>query len=261
MREHADLSRNGTGDADGGDSYFVSVSDMMTGFLFIFIIMLMFFVLRLSIAEANQQSVTTQLVSAEETRAQILRDISSRLKSRGIIVEVDDANGILRLPEKLLFSKGSADITRQGREDIGHVASAMSIVMPCYAGKPAPLDCPPSSGGRLETVLVEGHTDPDAFAGGGRIRNNWQLSVFRAINTYRALTLASPTLGKLRNDGKKSVLGVSGYGEFRPLNDNRDEGEKTQNRRIDLRFIMETPRPEIVRRVRSAVELSGRESK
>ena len=233
--------------AESGESYFVSMTDLMTGFLFVFIIMLMFFVLQYS-------SAATQLVSAKDTRDLILEDIDARLKKRGVIVEVEYDNGILRLPEELLFSKNRADITEKGREDVKHVAAAMSIVLPCYTGKFISPDCKPSPGGRLETVLVEGHTDSDPVKG-GPFGDNWELSAFRAINTYQALILAAPRLGELRNDGGKAVLGVSGYGEFRPLNANLDERQKTQNRRIDLRFIMEVPRPpEIVGEVRSAIE-------
>ena len=241
--------------AEGGESYFVSMTDLMTGFLFIFIIMLMYFVLRLSIAEERQQSVTEQLVSAKDTRDQILEDIRSRLENHGIRVIVDDENGILRLPEDLLFSKSRADITDDGRKAIAHIASAMSIVLPCHAGKFAPPDCKLSPGGRLETVLVEGHTDSDPVKG-GPFGDNWELSAFRAINTYQVLTLSAPELGEFQNDGGKAVLGVSGYGEFRPLNANLGEEQKTQNRRIDLRFIMESPRPpEIVGEVQSAIKL------
>lgn len=237
--------------SEDGESYFVSTTDLMTGFLFVFIIMLMFFVLQFS-------SATTRLVSADDTRKQILEDIRSRLEDHGIRVIVDDENGILRLPEELLFSKSRADITEQGREAVAHIASAMSIVLPCYAGGYAPSGCRPSPGGRLETVLVEGHTDSDPIKG-GPFGDNWELSAFRAINTYQALTLASPNLGELRNDARKAVLGVSGYGEFRPLNANFNEKQKTQNRRIDLRFIMEAPRPEIVGEVQSAIESRGNE--
>ena len=232
--------------AEDGESYFVSMTDLMTGFLFVFIIMLMFFVLQFS-------SATTQLVSAEDTRKQILEDIRSRLEEHGVRVFVDDENGILRLPEELLFSKSRADITEQGREAVAHIASAMSIVLPCHAGESPPSNCKPSPGGRLETVLVEGHTDSDPVKG-GPFGDNWELSAFRAINTYQALTLASSELRELRNDSGKAVLGVSGYGEFRPLNANFDEEQKKRNRRIDLRFIMEAPRPPIVVEVQNEIE-------
>ena len=251
--------RPADGAAENGESYFVSMTDLMTGFLFVFIIMLMFFVLQFSSATTQAVSATTQAVSAKKTRDEILKDIHDLLEKRGVRVSVELETGILRLPEELLFSKNRADITKQGRDRVAHVASAMTIVLPCYAGKSAPPNCKKSSlGGRLETVLVEGHTDSDPVKGGS-FGNNWELSVFRAINTYQALTLAAPKLGELQNDDKNTVLGVSGYGEFRPLNANLDEEQKTRNRRIDLRFIMKSPRPEIIEEVRSAVELQKSE--
>ena len=241
-------------DAEGGESYFVSMSDMMTGFLFIFIIMLMFFVLRLSIAEAEQHNVTTQLTSAQKARTDLLRKIEKILLEQVITVHVDEENGILRLKEKLLFSKGSADLTPDGVMFIPSIASAMSAVLPCFS-EDRPAQCKPSFEGKIKTVLVEGHTDSDPIKG-GQFGDNWELSAFRAINIYQQLTMASPLLGELRSGGK-TVLGVSGYGESRPLNDNRDKDEKKLNRRIDLRFIMETPRsrtPPVVGKTADEIE-------
>ena len=50
------------------ESYFVSMTDMMVGLLFLFIIMLMNFAFRL-------QETTEDLTSANEVRSEILQDI------------------------------------------------------------------------------------------------------------------------------------------------------------------------------------------
>lgn len=243
-------NRTAENSSENSESYFVSMTDLMTGFLFIFIIMLMYFVLQYSSAEE-------QLSGAKETRSQILEEIRSRLEEHNIIVEVDEENGILRLPEELLFSKGKANIADSKRAAVEHIANAMTSVLPCYAGNSSQ-KCPFSLGGRLETVLVEGHTDSDSFVSRVGANNqdlNWDLSAFRAINTYRALTELSPKLGGLKNDDEEFVFGVSGYGDRRPLNANLNEREKTKNRRIDLRFIMETPRSlRIVEDVQNVLE-------
>ena len=254
MRGKTHSVRNEGDAADGGESYFVSMSDMMTGFLFIFIIMLMFFVLRLTIAEARQHTATTQLTSAKKTRTKILRDIEEILLKQGITVHVDEESGILRLKEELLFSKGSAALTPDGIRFIPDIAAAMSAVLPCFA-EDKPARCKPSFQGKIKTVLVEGHTDPDPIKEGGQFGDNWELSVFRAIHTYQKLTMASPLLGELHS-GNNTILGVSGYGESRPLNANRDENEKKLNRRIDLRFIMESPqRPPVIVELNKAIDV------
>lgn len=40
------------------------------------------------------------------------------------------------------------------------------------------------------------------------------------------------------------MIGVSGYAEYRPITPNIDEASRAANRRIDLRFLMATPRQE-----------------
>lgn len=243
--------------AGSGESYFVSMTDMMTGFLFIFIIMLMYFVLQLDDITDKRKDTVEQLTSAKKARTDLLRKIEKILLTQLITVYVDEGSGILRLKEELLFSKGSADLTPKGEKFIPDIARAMSEVLPCFVeneGGHSPDNCDNLFDGKVKTVLVEGHTDSDPFvANTGQFSDNWELAAFRAIHTYQALTMASPLLGELRSGGS-AVLGVSGYGEARPLNDNLDEEQKKLNRRIDLRFIMESPPPPIIEEVGERIE-------
>ena len=56
-----------------GESYFMSMTDMMVGLLLIFIILLAYFAL-------NLQSKTEELTGANRTRAEILNDLQQSLK-------------------------------------------------------------------------------------------------------------------------------------------------------------------------------------
>ena len=58
------------------ESYFVSMTDMMVGLLFIFILMLMYFALQ-------YQKTTEQLTNANQTRGEILVKIEKSLKDQG----------------------------------------------------------------------------------------------------------------------------------------------------------------------------------
>src|ERR1700739_2922594 len=93
---------------DEDESYFVSMTDIMVGLLFLFIIMLMFFALKF-------QQATTNLSTANDTRSKILESIAQALKDHGVPVEIDIENGILRLPEQILFDRGKADLSQKGR--------------------------------------------------------------------------------------------------------------------------------------------------
>ena len=265
LREFSQSRVSNAEQAGEEDSYFVSMTDMMVGMLFIFIIILMSFALNLKKQETDLAQTTDRLTEAQETRAQMLRDIRSTLLERGVDVFIDERNGVLRLPERLLFRRGEFHIEESGRNALDSLAKALLSTLPCYAktsavqGEPAP--CPPSKGGRLEALFIEGHTDDTPFAGrtAAGVANNWDLSAARAIAVYEQLLRQAPLLGRLENDGDgeehrgQKLIGVSGYAEYRPIVPNVDEPSRAANRRIDLRFLMATPRQDEVERLQRQI--------
>jgi chemotaxis protein MotB len=221
------------------ENYFVSMTDLMVGLVFVFIILLMYFALQF-------QEVTEELTGADETRTEILEKIQETLKAKGVPVIIDRENGILRLPDSILFDSGQNQLKPEGRKNVGYLAAALRDVLPCYSkGLKKNASCPDSKH-LIESVYVEGHTDSDRFAGVGALKDNWDLSVVRATNTFRALTELQPELVSLcspKQTNCEPILSVSGYGPQRPVPNTKgtDEEQKQQNRRIDLRLIMMAP--------------------
>jgi flagellar motor protein MotB len=245
------------------ESYFVSMTDLMVGMLFVFIIILMAFALNLQKQATDLGETVDDLTAARETRAAMLQDIKRSLELQGVTVDVDEDNGILRLPEKLLFQRGEYRIQAAGEDALRHLANVLASILPCFAtldGQSPPAACPPSKGGRLEAVFIEGHTDdiPMKAWAGAKIASNWELSAARAITVYDTLLAVQPALGAIRNDGTaerdgQSLIGVSGYGEHRPAVANVDEASRALNRRIDLRFLMATPSRETLGRIEDSI--------
>ena len=220
--------------AEEGESYFMSMTDMMVGLLLIFIILLAYFALQL-------QSKTAELTGANQTRAEILNDLQQSLKDKGLQVEIDTKTGVLRLPDDVLFDKGQWELTDRGQAAISKVASAMVEVLPCFTT--SNLCKGARSPHLIDAVFVEGHTDSDAMVGA---MNNYGLSVRRAETTFSMLQRNQPDLQRFRNkpegeSGSAPILGLSGYGPDRPIAPGDREAAKKRNRRIDLRFLMTTP--------------------
>lgn len=221
------------------ESYFISMSDLMVGLLFVFMVLLVYFSLQF-------RQVHEQYVGGNEARAEIVEDLEGRLKNRGVPVIVEPHKGILRLPEDLLFASGQAELNAEGMRAISIVAEELDAVLPCYSFPRSSDDCGQSSH-TLEALFVEGHTDSDRMSGRGFIRDNLDLSAMRATNTFRALVRAQPGLLAYRNaagDDGSQILSVSGYGFSRPVADEATEEGKAKNRRIDLRFLMSPPSAE-----------------
>jgi chemotaxis protein MotB len=226
------------------ENYFVSMSDMMVGMVFIFIILLMYFALQMS-------SVTDQLSGANKTRSEILQQLEQSLKNKGVQVTIDEANGVLRLPDAILFDSARAEIKPQGVPKIAHLATALAEILPCYTDHRdkawrRPTTCHKTPH-RIESLYIEGHTDNIPLTPTLQFQDNWDLSVKRATNTYRSLIKAAPNLQELcapNPKGCEPVLSVSGYADQRPVSpDGKCPGAAPNscNRRIELRIIMVTP--------------------
>ena len=223
------------------ENYFVSMTDMMVGLVFIFIIMLMYYALQF-------RDVTDQLAGADQTRAQILQQLQKSLKEKGVTVDIDIQDGILRLPDAILFDRGHDELKPDGKAAVTHLAEALWSVLPCYSDlsksdgylKPR---CPEIKH-RIESFYIEGHTDIDRLSGNERFKDNLDLSVNRATNTYRELITNNPNLEKLcatKGAQCEPILSVSGYGDKRPAVVGDSDEAKRRNRRIDLRIIMIKP--------------------
>ena len=95
-------------DTPAQDTFTISISDLMSGLLAIFILVLSYFIL-------NFSQATAQLTQNDVTRAELLRFMQKELEREGILVTVDERHGILRISEGVLFDVGLADVKPQGQ--------------------------------------------------------------------------------------------------------------------------------------------------
>jgi chemotaxis protein MotB len=254
----------GAPDHGEGENYFVSMTDMMVGMLFIFIILLMSFALLFrQQTDATHATQTTKIVHANEIerrleelekritqqidrlreatllRQRLLRDIDARLRRDDLVVQVDESNGVLHLTEDTIrFQQNDANLNDHARQNVGKIARALAHVLPAYVvcpkGPPGAA-CPNQTSASVETVFIEGHTDTT-----GSDDQNWALSAQRAANTYRELAGAARELRQFRNRSNQEILSISGYSSTRPIDPAGTPAAWEKNRRIDLRFVMDT---------------------
>jgi chemotaxis protein MotB len=272
----------------GAEGYFASVSDLMVGILFVFLLMLSVFALNFRVAEHDQEvsrarfdiekaradrvrelleqaaaQLQQDIEASSNARDRLLATLETTLSQRGIQVWVDRQAGILHLPGDLLFDTLSATLGPRQRDSVGIVANALAHILPCFTPITDRTQCGPPNLPVLETVLVEGHTDrrPIGIAGTG-FRDNDQLSTERSLAVFAELRRAQPSLDALRNaDGSYPLLGVSGFGDRRPLPQAQGstEADYGLNRRIDLRFLL--ARTAELERLRGQLEAALKESK
>lgn len=250
--------RNAASASDESVDYLGSLSDMMSGLLFIFIITLIVFVINFNTeriqAEEQQQDLKNEyeeLTDAQITRATLLNDLQTSLKTKGVEVTIDSDQGILHIPEGILFASGSAALPPEGGKSLDILADQLARLLPCYSGRrdaEAPPECTEGfKPGRLEALFVEGHTDNMPMPPRAGIQDNWDLSTKRAVVTFKHLLTRNPKLGEFTNQDGMPLFGVSGYGDSHPRNRHDTPTPDPQNRRIDLRFLLAAPRAEDIR--------------
>lgn len=207
------------------DTFTVSISDLMSGLLAIFILVLTYFIL-------NFSQATAQLTQNDINRAELLHLIQRELEKEGVKVTVDEQHGILRISEGVLFDLGQADIKPEGQVVIQKLGNILGNTLETEQFK-----------GKVETIFIEGHTD-NIPINTGIFPSNWELSVKRAINTWLTMSNSNPKLTTLLNNKNELIFSVSGYAETRPVKGNNTDAERQENRRIDIRFSMSPPSDE-----------------
>lgn len=246
------ISKNFSHNEEHDEGYFASFTDLLVGILFIFIIMLMISATNYQKKKQHTEEITKVMTKINETRNQVLAEMKKSLQKEGVPVEIDLQNGVLRLPESLLFESGKWVLNQGGDEALSKLANVLMSYLPCisYTDQSLKTSC-----GKLglinepvlDTVLIEGHTDNKPFGTETGIDSNWGLSARRAITIFKKLTFDRPALDKnIFNANKYPILGVSAYAERRPINEISIE----KNRRIDLRFIMRSPTPDEINKIK-----------
>ena len=250
------------------ETVWISFSDFMTALLTVFMLAAVALVFSLSqeqdaLAQARSEAeqakaaaeqaqargdrfdtMLSSLGTGEQVRADMVTEIRDTLAAQGIRVEVDPTTSVLRVPVDLLgFDSGSSQILSQHEANalvIGEVIADVLLKDDRFM--------------LLDTVFVEGHTDDipmDGLFGG-----NWGLSTNRAISLWRLWQdNLSADLDTLVGHSGERLFSVSGYADTRPVNANQSsDGDRTANRRIDIRFTEHRLSEEEISAIRDATD-------
>ncbi len=151
------------------------------------------------------------LIAAKEASMKKLKETLSKalnsFEGKGLTVEQKNGKVYVSMENKLLFNSGSWAVGSEGKKAVVELGKVLG-------------DNPDIS------VLIEGHTDDDAFTASGPIADNWDLSTKRATSI----------VGILSENKKinKQNLTAAGRGEFSPLGSNSTAEGKAKNRRIEI---------------------------
>lgn len=160
---------------------------------------------------ASRLNELEAMIAAKEAAMKKLKETLSKalngFEGKGLTVEQKNGKVYVSMENKLLFNSGSWAVGVEGRKAVVELGKVLG-------------DNPDLS------VLIEGHTDDDPYAGSGPIANNWDLSTKRATAIVNILSENAKI--------NKQKLTAAGRSEFSPLASNATPEGKAKNRRIEI---------------------------
>lgn len=235
---------NNRGSRDG--DYFPAMADILSGLLFIFIIIAMVFAInvresvesaleRQTVAERTYAQTVKRIMSA---RLKLLQTLQQRLSDAHIPATIVPDDGILRLPAAAFFGDKGQDL--QARADAAKIlADALADTLGCVAdgGNPALPGCADFAPLRLQTAHLDIHDDGHP----GTPLPVDRLSQVQAAGLLASLAQDHPPLLLLSRPDGRALLDVRGQGNRWPLaKPGAAPGDKNSagdlNNRLDLRI-------------------------
>ena len=150
-------------------------------------------------------------LAAKDANMKALKNSISKaltnFEGKGLTVEQRDGKVYVSMENKLLFKSGSWNVGTEGKQAVKQLGEVLAVNPEI-------------------NVLIEGHTDNDAFNSKGDISGNWDLSTKRAtaiVNILQENTAINA-----------ESLTAAGRSEFAPIASNDTPEGKGKNRRIEV---------------------------
>jgi chemotaxis protein MotB len=166
-------------------------------------------------AKKAQEQEAAKKAAGEKTRAgeqefkKIEEKIRQYLKDKGaenqVKTTIDSRGLVISLKDTEFFESGQATVRRAATPLLNDIVSAINKY--------------------TNSIRVEGHTDSNPIQTAA-FPSNWELSTARATNIVQYLISS--------RGFSPDKLSAIGYGEFRPIADNKTAEGRQKNRRVDI---------------------------
>lgn len=176
----------------------------------------------------EEQERKALMQQEQEDLEKLKKQIDQYIKSNGLTTQLDtklnQSQLMLTISDNALFPSGSATLKPESRSLAGAIANMLKQY-PEYE------------------IIVAGHTDDQPISN-REFRNNWELSVQRALNFMEIL------LNNSKHDPK--LISPIGHGEYRPVDTNDTAIGRSKNRRVEVSIIRKYADPENAQAITAA---------
>lgn len=161
--------------------------------------------------EREEAATRAQLEAKERELEAVRNSVTNALvgfADKGLKIETKDGKVYVSMENKLMFASASWTVSKEGAHAIKELAKVLEQ-------------------DTTLNIMVEGHTDNDAYRGSSAVKDNWDLSVMRATAIVKLLLQHGPHINPAR-------IEACGHGEYAPKASNSTPEGKAANRRTEI---------------------------
>lgn len=206
-------------DEDTGNIFWITMTDLMTGLVLVFIVMFFYVYVHNHFHQVEQ-------TLAKEHANKILQ---STLKNEKIEASIDAISGVVKISDLELFELNSYELSDKGKAYLDKFAPAYfdSLFSTEYLDQ------------NIDKIIIQGHTDSQTFAGefseDEQYMKNMELSLKRAYSVAEYMTNTS--YDKVNGERLRKMIIVEGASFSNPvLEDGKENFDKS--RRVELKIVM-----------------------
>ncbi len=204
-------------------TFSLSISDLMSALLLIFVLLLSVTLLQLSEQKEDNKERLDMISEQEDAKRSIIAQLKGEMEQFDI--EVDPKTGVIRVKEAILFDISESDLKQEGKEFLRKFIPKYAEIL--------------LARGRIRNqiahVIIEGHADNTAPPGSNPYKYNMELSMKRAYSVA-AHIFSEPFNGFQYKNIFQKKLSVNGRSYESPISDNGTEEGRRKNRRVEFKF-------------------------
>ena len=206
-------------DNDNGNIFWITMTDLMTGLVLVFIVL--FFYTYLT---GHVDKIQTEL--AQENASKSLQET---LKKQDNDASIDPISGVVKISDLELFDVNSYKLSPKGKAYLDKFAPAYldSLFSNEYLDK------------NIDKIIIQGHTDSQTFAGkfsdDEQYMKNMELSLNRAYEVANYMT--NTPYNKTNGNRLRKMIIVEGASFSNPVLVNGKE-DYAKSRRVELKLVM-----------------------
>ncbi|MBR8701697.1 MULTISPECIES: OmpA family protein [unclassified Fusobacterium] len=214
-------------------NYWLSIGDLMSGALIIFILLFVLQLLNINKKLVEKEELLEKVENFENLKRKseslekvlgvkqtIIALIIDRFKNENLKIDIDNKTGNIKLDDKILFNFGSAELKPEGKEFLKNFIPKYAEV---FLGDK-------DIKKYITQIVIEGHTDDQ-----GSYMYNLDLSQRRALNVVKFIYSDEMPDFKWKNDLQK-ILTANGRSKIMPIKDRDGKINRQKSRRVEFQF-------------------------